>query len=276
MIHAVVPQVGIRNRVTAGTGVIDRAYLQERVFRFLSPDEALDNAESYALLSDQLFHRRTTSGVSAPTDTTTGCKDLNPVLEAFARADQWNRSAHVWVQAVVAHLRSNRLSGVSDLAAADAAPFTRFLPSLTSVTDLATLEGAYESLQSHGFFNPWDFGCVTGSPGCSDGALAFCDQGSASATSITLRRIATRSTVGICPSFLTGSLEDRTRSVYAAFLIGRPSWIIAGFRLADKFPYIDFAQNIANRRAPAPAVQGALAHELANAPPPQQAPTRRP
>jgi Domain of unknown function (DUF4157) len=275
MIHAVVPQVGIRNRVKAGTGVIDRAYLQERVFRFLSPDEALDNAESYALLSDQLFHRSTTSGVSAPTDTTTGCKDPNPVIEAFARADQWNRSAHLWVQAVVAHLRSNGLRGVSDLAAADAEPFTRFLPSLTSAADLAALEGAYESLQSNGFFNPWDFGCVTGSPGCSGGALAFSDTGSASATSITPRRITTRNTVGICPSFLTASLADRTRSVYAAFLISRPSWIIAGFRLADKLPYIDFAQHIANRRAPAPAVKGALAHELANAPP-LQAPTRRP
>jgi hypothetical protein len=275
MIHAVVPQVGIRNRVTPGTEVIDRAYLQERVFRFLSPDEALDNAESYALLTDQLFHRRTSSGVSAPTDTTTGCKDPNLVLEAFARADQWNRSAHVWVQAVVAHLRSKRLSGVSDLAAVDAAPFTRLLPSLTSVADLAALEGAYESLQSHGFSNPWDFGCVSGSPGCSGGALAFSDEGSASATSITPRRITTRNTVGICPNFLTASLEDRIRSIYAAFLIGRPSWIIAGFRLADKFPYVNFARDIANRRAPPPAVTGALTHELANAPP-LPAPTGRP
>jgi hypothetical protein len=267
MIHAVVPQVGIRNRVTPGTGVIDRAYLQERVFRFLSPDEALDNAESYGLLTDQLFHRRTTSGVSAPTDTTTGCRDPNLVLEAFARADQWNRSAHLWVQAVVAHLRTNRLSSVSDLADQDAAPFTRFLPRLTSVADLEALDDSYERLQSKGFINPWDFGCVSGSPGCSGGALVFSDEGSVSATSITPRRIAIRNTVGICPGFLSASLEDRTRSIYTAFLIGRPSWITAGFRLADKFPYINFAQAIANRRAPPPAVAGSLAHELANVPP---------
>src|SRR5262249_55473151 len=52
--HAVLPQVGIRSTVQPGGGIRDRAYTSERVFHHLSPEETLDNAESYGLLVDLL------------------------------------------------------------------------------------------------------------------------------------------------------------------------------------------------------------------------------
>jgi hypothetical protein len=64
---------------------------------------------------------------------------------------------------------------------------------------------------------------------------------------------------------LTASLEDRIRSIYAAFMIGRPSWITAGFTLADRFAYIGYAQDSANATSPPPAVIGPMAHEMADA-----------
>ena len=88
----------IAHTQVGGEHIIDRAYGSNRMLRYLKTEEALTNAESYALLIRQIVSGKEPP-TRAPEDTHEDCpadwkKDLD---EAIARGQRWNRDAQVAV-----------------------------------------------------------------------------------------------------------------------------------------------------------------------------------
>jgi len=265
MAHAVVPQIGIRNTITAtGGGIRDRAYTNERVFHHLSPEETLDNAESYGLLADLLHGRVNRQVVAVQQDTTPGCTNPQPVLQAFARAEQWNRYTRAQLDAWLNYLGTNALN---TLPQADLTLIQTSFPSMSTTAQLRSLFNAYDSLGSHGFgVSSWELGCVAAGSRCPSGRLGYTYSGSVTANSVSLATLRTQLPINLCPNWFSASLNDQIRSIYGLFIIGRPSWIVSGFQLANTYTYVDFARAIVNSRAPAPTTTSAYEHIFRDAP----------
>ncbi len=79
-----------------GLDVTDRAYRADRALRFLTPAEALTNAESFGLLVQQLGTGRSVRS-TAPADKTDDCPPAWSRLlrKAVATAQRWNRNLQV-------------------------------------------------------------------------------------------------------------------------------------------------------------------------------------
>lgn len=77
--------------------VLDRAYRRERFYQDLTPEEAMDNADSYANLARDLGSGVTkrSMGELPPDDSITGCKpeQLEPIRKALSQAARWNTIA---------------------------------------------------------------------------------------------------------------------------------------------------------------------------------------
>lgn len=77
-----------------GLRIADRAYARDRLLPFLSTAEALDNAENYAQLTEELATGRAVKG-NPPEDEIEDCSnELAPLVkEALGRAQRWNRDS---------------------------------------------------------------------------------------------------------------------------------------------------------------------------------------
>ncbi|HEY5749330.1 MAG TPA: DUF4157 domain-containing protein [Chryseolinea sp.] len=260
LIHAAIPQVGISNTVLGNSGVRDRAYRDDRAFRYLSPEEALDNADSYGTLAELLRTSATSPLSKAPVDTTAAsCTQPAVVLEAFARADQWNHFALSDLDLDVTLL--NGKAALNTLNSGNLAELNAAFPNITTTAQLVALRDAFQTLKRSGFdAGTWDFACPPATDkNCKD-AVAYSDHGKVSTSAVTLRAISTQNTVTLCPDWFSLSSDDRIRTIYAAFLIGRPSWIVAGFTLSRVFDYVDGAHSFTNATIPAPATTSAQQH----------------
>jgi hypothetical protein len=82
--------------LTGGPHINDRAYQSDRAYPLLSTAEALRNAESYALLAEELGTRAAVES-TAPVDTQADCPATwQPLIRtAIARGERWNRNAQV-------------------------------------------------------------------------------------------------------------------------------------------------------------------------------------
>lgn len=260
LIHATIPQVGISNTVQVNGGVRDRAYRDDRAFRYLSPEEALDNADSYGTLAELLRTRSTSTLSNPPVDTTAAsCTQPAVVLEAFARADQWNHFALSDLDTDVTLL--NGTAALNTLNSANLAELNAAFPNITTTVQLVALRDAFQLLKRSGFdATTWDFACPPATDRNCNGAVAYSDHGKVSTTAVTLRTISTQNTVTLCPDWFTLSNDDRIRTIYAAFLTGRPSWIVKGFTLSRVFDYVDGARSFANSTIPAPTTTSAQQH----------------
>jgi hypothetical protein len=146
-----------------GERVRDRGYNYERVINYLSYAEALTNAESYAMLVEELGAGRRVVP-DTPVDPTPGCSDdlREQVHAAIARAQQWNRLGREeilrapterpvqWVQI------RNRFLGPTWEAERDAlAAFQRLDDSISHEITF-TCEGASQSRCGAGVKTFWD------------------------------------------------------------------------------------------------------------------------
>lgn len=85
-VHAVIPNLGALSPVRGSADTpADRAYEFERMYEFLSTEEALANAESYAFYVDDLVGAQV-QRTKIPTTIVNGCADDAAVKEAVARA----------------------------------------------------------------------------------------------------------------------------------------------------------------------------------------------
>ncbi len=80
-----------------GRHITDRGYAPDRLLPLLTTEEALTNAESYGLLTQQLGTGSAATGMQAPKDTAGNCdKDWWPLVQkAIAVAQRYNREAQV-------------------------------------------------------------------------------------------------------------------------------------------------------------------------------------
>lgn len=87
--HAVLPAVGIRHRERTGpVEVHDWAYHHERAFATLTPEQALNNAETYGQLAMALGTGRELAVSDRDSYTGFGTLNVDPLRRAFALAEQ--------------------------------------------------------------------------------------------------------------------------------------------------------------------------------------------
>jgi len=259
LVHAVIPQIGISNDVTTGDRVTDRAYRGDRVFQHLSPEETLDNADSYGILAELLHSRTNTQLVTPQADTTQGCAQSNVVLEAFARADQWHHFGLHELDLDVNLLQGNPLTTLSS---GNLSMLNRAFPSITDTAQLTALRDAFQTIERSGFGGSnWDFTCVNSSDrNCGNNVVVFSNGGKVSVSSVTLQNMRIGEAARICPDWFNLSHDDRIRTLYAAFLLGRPSWIVAGLQLQNALDYVDGARRFTTETVPAPTTTSAREH----------------
>lgn len=258
LVHAVIPRVGISADVTARARVTDRAYRGDRVFQHLSPEETLDNADSYGILAELLHSRINTQLVTPQVDTARGCGQPNLVLEAFARADQWNQFALHELDTDVNYLQGNVLNS---LASGNLDILNRAFPAITTTTQLTTLRDAFQRLKRSGFDGSnWDFSCVSASDSNCGTHVIYSSGGRIKVSSVSLGNIRLNESARICPGWFNLSHEERIKTIYAAFMLGRPAWIVSGFQLRNALNYTEGAKIFANENVPAPTTSSAWEH----------------
>src|SRR5690606_19268209 len=156
---------------------------------------------------------------------------------------QWNHFALHNLDTDVNFLQGKDLS---KLPSGNLSMLNKAFPKVTTTAELTALRDAFQLLNNSGFgTSGWDLQCAKPSDAsCSGNTVVFSREGKVSTTSVTLQKIKSSGTVTLCPDWFTLSPNDRIRTIYAAFLIGRPSWMVAGFQLQDALDYVDGAQSL--------------------------------
>jgi hypothetical protein len=264
--HAVIPNVGVRNTVTPNTGIIDRAYDHERVFHHLTPEEALDNAETYGILAEALHNRSTGNLVTPQPDTTTNCSTPTPVLAAFARAELWTRRAWQltgqWVR---------RLGGrpLTDLPQTDIQFLNANLPFIISTGALEALNISLTNVYTSSYHSSLGntFNCLGASvSACNGGIVGIASGGTTTASTVTLGTQSPNGLIDFCPGWFTLSEADRIKTIFVLYLLGRPSGMVSGIPMTDAFQLANFAEAVINETLPQPTTRDATAHLSADRP----------
>jgi hypothetical protein len=264
--HAVMPNFGSMTPPTTKADTpTDRAYEHQRLYHYLSPEEALDNAESYGLLVQHLVARQTTPAATPYTDSISGCTDTASVNVAVARAEDWNLIAARWMAAAATLVqRSN-----APLDPTDAARITPHF-SGTGLTDLQRLQANYQAI-ADSFNNSVDVRCAKGSAGCGSGVLGWGRDKNATASAVGNAAAAGADFfINLCPAWFGTDLETRVRSVYALYILSRPNHIVTNpqsnvlLKRDQAYEYVDLAHDLYTKERPPPKAQFLLEHQLAD------------
>jgi hypothetical protein len=258
--HAVIPNVGIRNTVTQGNGITDRAYDHERVFHHLTPEEALDNAESYGILAEALHNRTTGNLVPAQPDRT-NCTNTAFVLSAFARAELWTRRGWQLIGQMSDRLRGS--APLTDLPQAELDFLNRHLPLVTSTADLRAFNSLFTNLYTSSYHS--SLGSVLNCQGaasapCSSGAVGISGAGTVTSSAVSLATQSPSGEIDFCPAWFSLSETDRIKTTFVLFLMGRPSWMHSGISMTNAFAIADFAKATLDETLPPPTTRDAVEH----------------
>lgn len=259
--HAVVPQVGVSStRADLRRGVRDRAYDHERLFRHMSVEEALDNAESYGLLVEQLATRTDVEVATSPVDTTTGCTDPVAPVTAIARFEQWNRDVRRWLVALIHFITSpTPPQAFADLPQNERDKLARYFPAIADVAGLRDLLAFYDRM-AHALSVDVNVVCASAGGTCSSGVLAYSPEGAVTEAAVTLRNRRLRESMHACPDWFGAGDDARIGALYAVFILSRPDWMISAISLADVYQYVHLARDIGREVTPAPAASRAYEH----------------
>jgi hypothetical protein len=258
--HAVIPNVGVRNTVRPGSGITDRAYDHERVFHHLTPEEALDNAESYGILAEAL-HTRRTGNLVTPQPDRTNCTNTTFVLSAFARAELWTRRGWQLIGQMSDRLRNN--APLTDLPPGELDFVNRHLPLVTSTADLRAFSSLFTNLYTSSYHS--SLGSVLNCQGatstaCSSGAVGISRAGTVTSSAVSLGTHTPSGEIDFCPAWFSLPETDRIRTTFALFLMGRPSWMHAGISMTNAFAIADFAKATLDETLPPPRGRDAVEH----------------
>jgi hypothetical protein len=269
--HAVVPQIGIRAPLTAsGQGVRDRAYVHERMFRFLTPEEALDNASSYEKLTEQLFNRLDAEVATSETETATSCPNPPRVQESVARFEQWTRDVGSWLHSVLVFLSVPPPQRPLDtLPDEDRARLAAHFPEVATVAGVRALID-FSAEMIHALSIGHTIACTGKKGACPDDVVGFGPTGTVTASTVTLRPRSTRESMNLCPSWFATSADDGIGSLFALFIITRPAWMTAHIRLSDAFRFVRLARDAAATVTPAPTTRDASQHLFHDEPAPSR------
>jgi hypothetical protein len=264
--HAVVPNLGTLLPIaTQADTPSDRAYAHQRVYRYLSVEEALDNAESYASLVNHLHQRQTTPSPQLPTDTLTNCAQPDLVNSALARAENWNLMGYRWLRAAEDLLST----GTGGLAPEDEARLTgqSFGVGRSDIQRLvANLDILLES-----FNNGANVRCVAAGGRCSTGVLGFARTYAVTTTAVrTGGPAASQFFINLCPAWMIASPEDQIRTIYALFILSRPDWMTNDssrnvlLQRTDTFHYVDLARTLTAHVMSPPRASTLAEHQLSD------------
>jgi hypothetical protein len=133
--------------------ITDRAYRDNRYYRFMTPAEARTNAESYGLLAQELGTGRALES-TAPRDTVEDCPDdwRRALAKSAAVAERWNRNA----QTKTRNRRATSLADWTDLQ-------TQHLGGTTTAA-LDAAQRVYDAAED-AFDSDIDFECEPGATG---------------------------------------------------------------------------------------------------------------
>jgi hypothetical protein len=259
--HAVVPEVGVSStRASLTRGVRDRAYDHERLFRYMTVEEALDNAESYGLLVEQLATRTDVDVARSPVDTAPGCTDAAAPVTAIARFELWNRDVGRLLAALIHFITSPTPQlAFADLPQDELDRLARHFPAVTDLAGLRSLKAFYERM-ANALSIDLAVACATAGGTCGGSVLGYSPKGSVTASTVTLRTRRLTESMFACPDWFTASSDDRVGALYALFILSRPDWMTSGIALADVFHYVNFAREASQEITPAPAASGARQH----------------
>jgi hypothetical protein len=270
--HAVVPAIGIRGPLTApGQGVRDRAYVHERLFRFLTPEEALDNASSYENLTEQLFNHLDAEVATSETEKAVGCPDPARVTGSVARFEHWIRDADSWLNALLVFLTVPPPARPLDtLPDGDRESLATYFPNVTTVAGIRALIAFYQEM-THALSIGHTIACPRRTRLCTGGILGFGPTGTVTTSSVTLGTKLVQD-MNLCPSWFDTSADDGIAALFALFIITRPDWMTKDIRLSEVFRYAGLARAASAGITPAPKTRDAIEHLLQDTGP---APARR-
>ena len=265
--HATLPVVGIRRSRTAVDGLRDRAYVQDRMIRVMPPDEALDNAETYALFARAFAAGPIAPLITAAVDQPQGCQSDAPVLLAIARVERQITDTIDVLRDALVNLGPPNNVPFADLDAGLVTQLGSF--GVTDAAGIRSLRGVYDAIsQAIGTDVPLE--CVADAACRTAGVVGHANRGTVSSggsgiTATTTRRPADSIPVTyLCSAWFSLSADLQNRAFHALYILSHPG-DVAGtrYRAADTLLYVNFAADTAAARTPAPTA-GSLPHELAD------------
>jgi hypothetical protein len=264
--HAVLPAVGVKEKPTAGsrTGVIDRAYRQERLFTYLSPMEAMTNAESYSELVDGLISNKQPGMAAGASDKVQRCSDPGSVKAALGRAQVAARLLVNWLEGAVGMLVQSGSTDVSQISDPFGADLQAAFPGVTTLAQLRQIKND-ATIIFNNFSNPELIQCASAASRCPTGRLGFVNDIAITASALVrVSSILDRSgAMNLCSGWSSASEDDRVATMYAlvatSYLGGAA---IQTLRPTDALKLARFALLVVGRYLPAPVARSSTEHLL--------------
>ena len=249
LVHAVVPALGTKTPVKQGTATpVDVSYPFERVFRFLTTEEALFNAASYELFIRD-FIQKVPGRERPPTDTAKGCPEPEAVQEAIARAAAAFRSAGGWANGLLLSqppLDSLVVSFIEERFGQQTQQSARGV-----LIDFDNILGALEY--------PVTATCPKSGNGCGRGAVGGIGGWSVGQNSVS-KSGPTSHEVRLCKDWFSLGNAARIRTMGALFLLHVAANTTRQVRAADAFHYIDLALAVRSAAVPNPPATSLQQH----------------
>jgi hypothetical protein len=262
--HAVLPDIGTGSRPASQStsGVIDRAYDQERLFTHLSPTEALTNAESYSGLVVGLTSGAMPPASAASRDTVTACADRAPIEAGLGRAQVAARLLASWMRGAAELLRDSGETDVATVGDPSVPDLRAAFPGVRTLADLQKLRND-ASVVFNNFSNPESVRCASRVAACPPGRLGFVYDTAVTATGQSrLAPVIDRSgIINVCPAWLGASDADRARTMYAMVAAGYLGGAMVQLLTpADAMKLATLAVQVTARYHPAPLARSAAEH----------------
>lgn len=184
----------LAHSITRVTHITDRAYQSNRAYTYLSTNEALTNAESYALFCKEIAEG-TVQRSEAPKDKFNDCGDRQkiPARRSIAQLERWNRNA----QTLTSDHRPGMLSQWQDLQ-------TRYLGG-TSTNILRNAKRVYDTVYSR-LGSSVTFECERSCDSGVDGYYRYF-------------LFITSNTLHLCPILFSLNEDERTNAIYTLILV---------------------------------------------------------
>ncbi len=184
----------LAHSITRVTDITDRAYQRNRAYTYLSTNEALTNAESYALFCREIAEGKTQRS-KAPQDEFNDCGDRQkiPAKRSIAQLERWNRNA----QTLTSDHRPGMLSQWQDLQ-------RRYLGG-TSANILRNAKRVYDTVYNR-LGSSITFECERHCDSGVDGYYRYF-------------LFITSNTLHLCPTLFSLNEDERTHAIYTLILV---------------------------------------------------------
>jgi hypothetical protein len=261
--HAVLPDVGVGGKPASNhpSGVLDRAYREERLLKHLSTVEAMTNAESYAQLVTGLNQAGPVPSRIGYPDKLKNCADPSAVETGLGRAQVAARMLATWLTGLVELMGRHGLT-LQQVGNPSVTTLTSMFPTFTTIAQLQDLLNDAGVIFNN-FSNPESVTCAPRKESCPEGRLGFGYEYAVTATSINkLPSVIDKSGyLNLCPAWFSAADADRRRATYA--LVASEYLAGAGVKRLtpdDAIRLASLAMAVTEETLPAPVAKSAVEH----------------